>query len=277
MPEGSLSPLGVFDSGVGGLTVLRELQSSLPHEDFIYLGDTARVPYGSKPPEMVRDFAREISWALIDRGVKGIVIACNTASAASLPDLAVALPVPVWGVIDPGVRAAVRHRGSGRVGVLGTVSTITSRAYQSRLEEAGVVTWAKACPLFVPIVEEGISDTEIATLVARHYLADRPELGAVILGCTHYPALKATLQAVLGAGVTLVDSAEETAAAVAADLAALGLGAARRQQGSIHHLVTGDLDSYLHTAAVLDGPLGTAERLALPLASSARALSNAMG
>ncbi|MEX2534333.1 MAG: glutamate racemase [Trueperaceae bacterium] len=273
MREGSSSPLGVFDSGVGGLTVLRELQRSLPHEDYLYLGDTARVPYGSKPPEMVREFAHEISWSLIDRGVKGIVIACNTASAASLPDLADSLPIPVWGVIEPGVRAAARHAANGRVGVLGTVSTVRSRAYQCRLEAAGIATWAKACPLFVPIVEEGISDTDIADLVARHYLGGRPELSAVILGCTHYPALKGTLQTVLGDSVTLVDSAEETARAVAADLTALGLAATRDRSGRIHHLVTGDLDSYLHTARVLDGPLGTAERLTFPLRRSERVLS----
>ncbi|HEX7005158.1 MAG TPA: glutamate racemase [Trueperaceae bacterium] len=271
------SPLGVFDSGVGGLTVLRELQRSLPHEDFLYLGDTARVPYGSKPAEMVREFAREISWALIDRDVKGIVIACNTASATSLPELADHLPVPVWGVIEPGVRAAAASGGTGRIGILGTVSTIRSRAYQSRLEALGLETWARACPLFVPIVEEGVSDTEIAELVARHYLGDRPPLGAVILGCTHYPVLKGTLQTVLGARVELVDSAESTAATVAGDLEKMGLTSPREREGRIHHLVTGDLDSYLHTARVLGGPEGTAERLALPLGPRDAALSSTIG
>ena len=277
MLQGRSSPLGVFDSGIGGLTVLRELQESLPNEDFLYLGDTARIPYGSKPPEMVRDFAREISWALIDRGVKGIVIACNTASAATLPELADSLPVPVWGVVDPGVRAAVKHSAGGRVGVLGTVSTVRSRAYQSRLEATGIETWAMACPLFVPIVEEGVSDTEIAELVARHYLDGRPELSTVILGCTHYPALKGTLQKVLGEGVKLVDSAEETAADVAADLAELELTAQRERPGLVHHLVTGDLDSYLHTARVIGGPEGRAERLFLPLGRLDRALSDVVG
>ena len=271
------SPLGVFDSGVGGLTVLSELQRALPNEDFLYLGDTARVPYGSKPPEMVREFSREISWALIDRGVKGIVIACNTASATSLPGLADFLPVPVWGVIEPGVRAAAAHGTSHRVGVLGTVSTIRSRAYQSRLELLGMETWAKACPLFVPIVEEGVSDSEIAELVARHYLSERPQLGSVILGCTHYPILKTTLQHVLGDGVKLVDSAEETAARVAADLEGLGLDARRERSGRIHHLVTGDLDSYLHTARVIGGPEGTSERLPLPLGRLDPELSDALG
>lgn len=272
MPASASSPLGVFDSGVGGLTVLRELQRELPHEDFIYLGDTARVPYGSKPQEMVSEFAFEIAWTLVERGVKGIVIACNTASAGSLPALAEALPVPVWGVIEPGVQAAMRRSLGGRVGILGTVATIRSHAYQSRLEDSGLETWGKACPLFVPIVEEGVSDSQIASLVARHYLEERPRLELVILGCTHYPALKHTLQEVLGEDVPLVDSAEETARVVAGDLATLRLESTRERAGLISHLVTGDLESYLHTARVLGGPAGSAERLSLPLSLTQPAL-----
>lgn len=268
MSSDSNSPLGVFDSGVGGLTVLRELQRSLPHEDFLYLGDTGRVPYGSKPPEMVREFAREICWALVERGVKGIVVACNTAaSSGNLPELAASLPVPVWSVIEPGVRAAVRRSTGGRVGILGTEGTIRSGAYQALLKAAGIPTWAKACPLFVPIVEEGVSDTEIAELVARHYLAGRPPIEALILGCTHYPALKNTLQHLLGESVTLVDSARETAAVVAADLVSRRNTALRPRAGRVHHLVTGDLESFLHTSALLGGPTGSAERLSYPLAA----------
>lgn len=274
----SARPLGVFDSGVGGLTVLKELQRALPNEDFVYLGDTGRVPYGNKPPEMVAEFAREISWALVERGVKGIVVACNTAaSAGGLPELEKALPVPIWGVIEPGVQAAVKRSRGGCVGVLGTEATVRSRAYQGRLEEAGVETWAKACPLFVPIVEEGISDTEIAELVARHYLEKRPELELLILGCTHYPALKGILQKVLGESVMLVDSAEEVAATVAADVARRGLAAVRERPGLVHHLVTGDLESYLHTAEALAGPKGTSERLSYPLSRLDRALSHLAG
>jgi glutamate racemase len=263
------SPLGVFDSGVGGLTVLAALRARLPHEDLIYLGDTARVPYGSKPLEMVRGFALEISLNLVARGVKGIVIACNTASAASLPALAAELPVPVWGVIEPGVRAALRAAPGGHVGVLGTVGTILTGAYQQGLEAGGCRVWAKPCPLFVPIVEEGVSDTAIAKLVAQHYLADAPPLDAVILGCTHYPALKPILSEVLG-GAPLVDSAEATAAQVATDLATLGLRATRRGAGTVQHLVTGDLASYRHTAGLLGGPAGPMIRteLGAPLATT---------
>lgn len=253
-------PLGVFDSGVGGLTVLSALRRALPGEDFIYVGDTARVPYGSKPLEMVRGFALEISGALLARGVKGIVIACNTASAASLPELAHAVGVPVWGVIEPGVQAALRVAPQGRVGVLGTVGTLRARAYQDRLGVAGLDVWARACPLFVPIVEEGISDSQIARLVAAHYLEARPSLDAVILGCTHYPALKATLREVLGS-VPLLDSAEETARVVARDLQALSLERSTHREGTVHHLVSGDLPSYLHTARILGGPTGTVERI----------------
>jgi glutamate racemase len=257
----SSSPLGVFDSGVGGLTVLKELIKALPFEDFIYLGDTARVPYGSKPLEMVQGFAKEISLELISRGVKGIVIACNTASSASLPGLAKELPVPVWGVVDPGVEAAKRV-SKGKVGILATPGTIKTRSYQDKLEQAGFTVWAKACPLFVPIVEEGISDSHIARLVAEHYLADRPELDTVILGCTHYPALKGILQSVLGE-VKLVDSAEEVARFVTRDLQAMTLLNQKQSSGTIQHLVSGDVASYLHTANVLGGPKGHVERIHL--------------
>lgn len=247
----------------------------LPLESFLYLGDTARVPYGSKPIDMVRGFADEIASELLDRGVKGIVVACNTASAASLPGLAERLPVPVWGVIEPGVAAAVDGSGrstSPRVGVLGTEATITARVYQDRLEAAGAITWARACPLFVPIVEEGISDSAIARLVAAHYLADRPALDAVILGCTHYPALKPVLREALGPDVRMIDSAEAVAATVRADLARAGLArtepTAADDPPTVHYLVTGDPEAFLHTARVLEGPPGTAEHVVLSYGSS---------
>lgn len=264
MPSLATKPLGVFDSGVGGLTVVNALRRALPQESLLYLGDTARVPYGSKPLEMVRGFARQISAHLLQRGVKGIVIACNTASAASLPALADELPVPVWGVVQPGVDTALATTRGGRVGVLGTVGTIHARVYQDRLEAAGAATWGKACPLFVPIVEEGISDTRIAEMIAEYYLRERPaEIDTVILGCTHYPALARTLQKVLGDGVMLVDSAESTAAVVARDLRSLGLTAPLGSPAGVVHLVTGDVAAYLHTAAVLGGPDGPAEHVSL--------------
>lgn len=263
------SPIGVFDSGVGGLTVLRALVRALPHEDFLYVGDTARLPYGGKPQAMVRGFAYEWAAELVARGVKAVVVACNTASAAALPDLAAAAPVPVWGVVEPGVAAAVAahaaHGPEAVVGVLGTAGTIGAGTYQRALADRGLRAWGRACPLFVPIVEEGVSDGTIARLVAEHYLADRPpELRTLILGCTHYPPLAATLRSVLGPDVALVDSAAATASAVADALAAHGL-ARTSGGGGVRHLVTGDLPSYAHVARVLDGPEGPIEPLTLPL------------
>lgn len=273
MPDAS-APIGVFDSGVGGLTVLRALVRALPHEDFLYVGDTARVPYGGKPQAMVRDFAFELAGELVARGVKALVVACNTASAAALPDLARVAPVPVWGVVEPGVAAAVAaHRGRADadradgdlVGVIGTAGTVGAGTYQRALAAQGLHAWARACPLFVPIVEEGVSDGAIARLVAEHYLADRPtELRTLILGCTHYPPLADTLRAVLGPEVALVDSAAATARVVADTLPDLGLARAGGA-GRVRHLVTGDLASYAHVAAVLDGPAGPIEALTLPL------------
>jgi len=254
----------VFDSGVGGLTVLRALRQALPNESFVYLGDTARLPYGSKPLEMVRGFAEGVVAELVSRGVKGVVVACNTASAAALPALGDRSPVPLWGVVEPGVSAALRVAGSGRVGVLGTVATVGARVYQDRLEAAGAGTWSRACPLFVPIVEEGLADgpgSEIAQLVASHYLRDRPELDAIILGCTHYPALKNVLRRVVGTALPLIDSADEVAAVVARDVATFGLGATGTLPGSVHYLVTGDVGTFLHGAQAFGVPVGTSEHL----------------
>jgi len=254
----------VFDSGVGGLTVLRALRRALPHESFIYLGDTARLPYGSKPLEMVSGFAEEVVAELVSRGVKGVVVACNTASAAALPALGDRSPVPLWGVVEPGVSAALRVAGSGRIGVLGTVATVGARVYQDRLEAAGAGTWSRACPLFVPIVEEGLADgpgSDIAQLVASHYLRDRPELDAIILGCTHYPALKNVLRRVVGADLPLIDSADEVSAVVARDVATFGLGATGTLPSSVHYLVTGDVGTFLHGAQAFGVPVGTSEHL----------------
>ncbi len=267
------SPIGVFDSGVGGLTVLKELRAALPNESFVYLGDTARLPYGPKPAEMVRGFATEISTTLLQRGVKAVVVACNTASAAALPELADALPVPTWGVVEPGVAVALDTAPGGRIGVLGTVGTVKSRVYQSKLERAGATTWAQACPLFVPIVEEGVSDTAIARLVADHYLKDRPALDAIILGCTHYPALKSVLADILGPQVMLVDSAVSVAAVVRRDLSRLELLAAAGGPKTVHYIVTGDIPTFMHVGEMLGGPKGTYEHLSVGELAATRPLS----
>lgn len=244
-------PVGVFDSGVGGLTVLKELKRRLPHRDFLYFGDTARVPYGRKPRAMVEQFAREITGFLVKQGAGAVLIACNTASAAALPALAAEVPVPVRGVIDPGVEAARRMTRTGYVGVIGTKGTIASGAYQRRLEAAGLSVWAQACPLFVHLVEEGLADSEEAEVLARHYLAARPEIDTLILGCTHYPLLRTTIQRVVGDSVALVSSAEVVAEVMRA--AEPPSHPERVEAGSIVHFVTGDPLSYRHTAQVIDG------------------------
>jgi len=258
-------PIGVFDSGVGGLTVLHALRKRLPGRDFFYLGDTARVPYGRKPPEMVTEFARGIAAFLRGLGVEGLVVACNTASAAALPRLVSESDVPVWGVIDPGVEAARRATRTGSVGVIGTQGTIGSRAYQRRLESLGLSVWARACPMLVHVVEEGLADSPEAELLARHYLEGRAPIDALILGCTHYPLLRAVLGRVAGPGVTLVDSAEATADAVCGGMEPDPLGV---PAGRIVHYVTGDPLAFAHTARVIGGVEG--EIVPLPISELTR-------
>jgi glutamate racemase len=253
-------PIGVFDSGVGGLTVLQALRRRLPEQDFVYVGDTARVPYGRKPREMVEQFAGEIARFLVRQNVTGIVVACNTASAAALPQLADRIPVPIWGVIDPGVEAARRVSSGGRVGIIATAGTVRAGAYQRKLEALGIEVWAQACPMLVHLVEEGLADSAEAELLVRHYLANRPELDTLILACTHYPLLKPVLSRVLGDTVHLVDSAEVTAEVVSQ---AVSPGIATGT-GKITHYVTGDVVAYRHTATVI----GSVDGEIIPLLES---------
>jgi len=210
--------IGIFDSGVGGLTVFKEIMQLLPEEDLFYLGDTARVPYGTKSAETVRQYALEAGAFLVDQGVKMLVVACNTASAVALPALRARFKLPVIGVIEPGARRAV-HSRNRRIGVIGTEGTIGSGRYEEAitalLPDAQV--FSVACPLFVPLAEEGWAEHQVAQLTAREYLAPMKlnRIDTLVLGCTHYPLLRNVLQQEVGAGVTLVDSAEETAAMVA--------------------------------------------------------------
>jgi glutamate racemase len=235
-------PIGVFDSGIGGLTVVRELIHQLPHESLLYFGDTARVPYGNKSPETVRRFSREILDFLVSRDVKLVVVACNTASAHALEDLKGAAPVPVEGVIEPGARAAVAASRSGRIGVIGTAGTVASGAYARAIEAANgkVEVTARACPLFVPLVEEGWLDHPATRLIAEEYLAPLKahDIDTLVLGCTHYPLLKPLLASVLGPSIGLIDSAEQTAAAVSRELAASTLHAPASQKGHVHFVVS---------------------------------------
>jgi len=208
-------PIGVFDSGIGGLTVLKELLDHLPGESFVYYGDTARVPYGTKSGDTVRRFSQENVRFLLGRGVKSIVVACNTASAEALPMLQREFDVPIVGVIEPGVRAAVAASASGKIGVIGTAGTIRSGAYQAgiSLHRDGAEVTAAPCPLFVPLAEEGWVDHAVTEMVASEYLREFRDHGidTLVLGCTHYPLLKTVIGRVMGPSVGLVDSAVETA------------------------------------------------------------------
>ncbi len=220
-------PIGVFDSGMGGLTVLRALRERLPGEDLVYFGDTARVPYGTKGERTVRRFALEDASFLLSLGVKMVVVACNTASAFALEHLRAELPVPVLGVIEPGVAAAVTRTRGGPVGVIATAGTIASRRYQRLLAArlGGERVLARACPLLVPLVEEGMIDHPVTRQVLAEYLAPLREAGVdtLILGCTHYPLLRERIAAFMGPGTVLVDSADTLADTARAELQRLGL------------------------------------------------------
>jgi glutamate racemase len=208
-------PIGVFDSGIGGLTVVRELKRLLPDESLVFFGDTARVPYGPKSAGTVTRFARQDATFLARKGVKAIVVACNTVSSVALATLQAEFPVPVIGVVEPGARAAVAASARGRIGVIGTRATVASGAYSRAIlaRRPDAVVTQVACPLFVPLVEEGWSDSDVAEQVARAYLAPLRDaaVDTLVLGCTHYPLLKRAIGRVMGSDVTLVDTAEETA------------------------------------------------------------------
>ena len=223
------APIGIFDSGVGGLTVARAIGDQLPRESLVYIGDTLHSPYGPKPIAEVRAYALEVLDDLVAQGVKALVIACNTASAAMLRDAReryeVAFGIPVVEVIQPAVRAAVRATRNGRVGVIGTEGTIRSRAYDDAFAAAEVELFTEACPRFVEFVEAGITSGPELFAVAEEYLAPltAADIDTLVLGCTHYPLMSAAIQYVMGPGVRLVSSAEETAADVYGRLVSLGI------------------------------------------------------
>ena len=207
-------PIGVFDSGIGGLTVLKEVFRKLPDESTVYLGDTARVPYGIRSAETVTRYSFENTGFLVSMGIKALVVACNTVSAVSLEEIKGKLSMPVIGVIEPGARAAVRATRNKNVGVIGTEATVNSGAYARiiRAIDASIRVFSLPCPLFVPLAEEGLTDDAIATMVAERYLKNLKEKGidTLVLGCTHYPLLKDVIGKVMGEGITLIDSATET-------------------------------------------------------------------
>ncbi len=208
-------PIGIFDSGIGGLTVLKEILTVLPGEDTIYLGDTARVPYGIRSPETVTRYSFENAKFLVSKGIKILVVACNTVSSVSLEEIKASLSIPVVGVIEPGARAAVSATKHGRIGVIGTDATIRSGSYARAINalDRSIEVFGLACPLFVPLVEEGWTDGVITELTAERYMKGLAGKGidTLVLGCTHYPLLKDVLSRVMGSGIDLIDSAIETA------------------------------------------------------------------
>jgi glutamate racemase len=208
-------PIGIFDSGVGGLTVYKALHERLPNERFVYLGDTARVPYGTKSLATVERYAVENSRFLEAHGIKLLVVACNTASALALPAIRKAIKVPVIGVIEPGSRTAVEIANGANIGVIATEATVQSHAYAKAIAAMGATGQVieRACPLFVPLAEEGWADSDVARTVARDYLSEfnGQTLGALVLGCTHYPILREVISETIGRGVDLIDSGAATA------------------------------------------------------------------
>ena len=245
MPQSSDSrAIGVFDSGIGGLTTVRELFSRLPRESVVYFGDTARLPYGNKSKETVTRFSLEIASFLVRQHVKCIVVACNTSSSHALDALRERFGVPVIGVIEPAARAAVSSSSRGRIGVVGTLATVGSNAYHDailRLAPRAMVQ-QRACPLFVPLVEEGWLDHDVTRMVANEYLSElkAADLDSLILGCTHYPMLAPLLKSAMVGNVRLIDSGAEAAHATADLLASKGLLAPPGAREPMHHFFLSD-------------------------------------
>jgi glutamate racemase len=240
--------IGIFDSGIGGLTVLQQIGRLLPRERLVYLGDTARCPYGTKSPEVVTQYTCENTDFLVERGLKMLVIACNTASSVALEVLRERYQMPVIGVIEPGAQEAVRRSKTRHVGVIGTEATITSGAYTRALRtlDCNVAVYTRACSMFVPLVEEGWVDNDVARATVTLYLNSFRHSGidVLILGCTHYPLLKKTIAEFLGEEVLLVDSAEETARVVRSTLLHYGLSR-RKGNGGASFFVTDVPDRFI--------------------------------
>ncbi|HEY3723347.1 MAG TPA: glutamate racemase [Acidimicrobiia bacterium] len=247
-------PIGVFDSGLGGLTVLRALVDLLPHESTLYFGDTGRFPYGPKPADVVLKYALEIADLLVDRGVKALVVACNSATSVALDALQERYEIPVVGVVEPGVRAAASTTRTGRVGVVGTVGTIASGAYQQSAVASGIQLTCAACPGFVEFVEAGDVDSDQIRVLAERLLAPlrAAAIDTLVLGCTHYPLLARTIADVMGREVVLVSSADETAFEMRTMLG--DVTAARVVPVSHRFVTSGDVDTFRHLGARFLGP-----------------------
>jgi glutamate racemase len=245
-------PIGVFDSGIGGLTVVKAIRDRLPNETILYLGDTARVPYGPKSPETVQRYALELAHMLMERNAKALVVACNTVSSVALPLLMRKFTVPIIGVIDPGARAALQATRNQHVGVIGTRATVRSGAYEKALRatDTNVRVSSRACPLLVPLIEEGLLDDDVTDRVIVRYLQPLVADGidTLVLGCTHYPLLSAAIARALGHEITIVDSAANCATAVQDILNQHSLCSPRTQRGELHVALTDSADNFLNVA-----------------------------
>ncbi|MGZ5290825.1 MAG: glutamate racemase [Actinomycetota bacterium] len=261
-------PIGVFDSGVGGLTVVRAIVDQLPREPILYVGDNGRFPYGPRPVEEIRGFALEIAAELIRRDVKMLVVACNSIEVAAIEEVSRAHGVPVVGVVDPGARAAVRATRNGRIGMIGTQATVASGAYDRAVAAAGgdARLWSAACPAFVEHVERGDTSSDALLGLARGYLEPLKAEGVdtLILGCTHYPMLSGLIQLVMGEGVVLVSSAEETAKDVYSALRSSDLLRDEARHPAHEFLATGDPEGFRRIAHHFLGPaLGGVDAVAV--------------
>lgn len=261
-------PIGIFDSGIGGLTVFAAIRKRLPDESLIYLGDSARVPYGTKSAETVVRYSRECAAFLTERGVKAIVVACNTATAHALPELSRHLEIPALGVVEPGARAAITASRNKIIGVIGTTGTIASNAYGNALKriDPNVRVISRACPLFVPLAEEGWTDNDVAIAACHRYLDGLHTEGidTLILGCTHYPLLADTIQKVVGDRVKLVDSAETTAEALSKLISEKKI-TAEKSAPATHHIYVTDMPARFESIAhgFLKGDLPAVTRVDL--------------
>ena len=248
----NLRPIGVFDSGIGGLTVAAALRELLPGEEIFYVGDTARVPYGGKSPATIERYGIEIAGMLLAEGAKLIVVACNTASALAVPRLQELLRVPVIGVIEPGASAAVAATKSGHVGVIGTRATVQSKAYEKAIHaiDSTIKVRVQACPLLVPLIEEGWLEDPVTDQIIQRYLNPmvRSGIDTLVLGCTHYPLLSKALSRYVGSGITLVDSARNCAANVKAVLQKMSLSAPKTRPGGLKVALTDPSGSFLRVA-----------------------------
>ena len=251
-PAGGARPIGVFDSGIGGLTVVAALRALLPNESIFYLGDTARVPYGGKSAATVQRYSLEIASMLLEENAKTVVVACNTASAVALSQLTESVPVTVTGVILPGAQAAVAATRAGHVGVIGTRATINSGAYERALRslDSKIRVTARACPLLVPLIEEGWLERPITDQIIMQYVGPLVDEGidTLVLGCTHYPLLRSAIARLLGDTITLVDSAQNCANAVRELLIREDLRAPKTNAGSLQVALTDPPDSFLRVA-----------------------------